>query len=427
MINKKHIAETESNLNGFLKQIVDNSDFSLKKIKFSEQDQWSFANGSLAHHSNGFFGVVGVKNRYSNKEHLALYQPQSGITGLILHKDRNKVYILLQGKIEPGNSNVGQYGPTVQCTPANYLMRHGGKRTAYIDLFLAYNHQAHLLAYNSQLDLGQRYFQKTKTHNYIEVDHLLETEENMIWVSLDAIARVINKDNYLNADLRSMLSIFDWDLFVDPDLASKRNKETAYSSDYLTGNLLGINEWKLVPIKTLKGWQVTESGIQDKSDSGIWIDMFDVQRRAREVSSWQQPLMACKNIGLVVLLMRQINKQPEFLVTIDNEFGVSGQKTILPSYLIYPGENNEDKTNFIIGGSVISEMIQSEEGGRFYQNESVFKVIEISNEITINNNQRWISLSELRSILKTSCFASYQLRCISSLILNLLNQNTFGN
>jgi len=73
MMKKIKIAETESDLNDFLKTIVDNSEFSLKKIKFSEQTQWSFSHGSLAHHSNGFFGVVGVKNRYSNKEHLALY------------------------------------------------------------------------------------------------------------------------------------------------------------------------------------------------------------------------------------------------------------------------------------------------------------------------------------------------------------------
>ena len=426
MIKKIHLAETESDLNDCLIKIVDSSDFSLKKIKLSEQNQWSLANGSLAHKSNGFFGIVGVKNRYSHKEHLALYQPQSGITGLILHKDGKKVYVLLQGKIEPGNSNIGQYGPTIQCTPANYLMTHGGKRTPYIDFVLAYNHNAHLLASNTQLDLGQRYFQKTKTHNYIEVDHLLETEENMIWVSLEAIASVTNKDNYLNADLRSLLSIFDWDLFSDPNLASERNKEVACSSDLLSGNLLGINEWSLVPIATLQDWRITESGIQDNSESGIWIDMFDIHCKAREVSNWQQPLMLSKNIGLVVLLLRQINKQLECLVTIDNEFGVSGQKTILPSYLIYPGTNNEDTTDIIEDGSVITEMIQSEEGGRFYRNESVFKVIEIRNEIEISHNQRWITLPELRSILKTSCFASYQLRCIASLILNKLNRNTFG-
>ncbi len=426
MIKKINLAKTESDLNDFLKKIVDRSEFSLKKINFSEQNQWSFANGSLAHKSNGFFGVVGVKNRYSEKEYLALYQPQSGITGLILHKDGNEVYVLLQGKIEPGNSNVGQYGPTIQCTPANYLMTHGGKRTPYIDLLLAYNQNAHLLACNTQLDLGQRYFQKTKTHNYIEVDRLLETEENMIWASLEAIASVTNKDNYLNADLRSLLSIFDWDLFVAPGLASERNKEMACSSELLSGNLLGINEWKLVPIATLHDWRITESGIQDHSGSGIWVEMFDIHCQAREVSNWQQPLMLSQNIGLAVLIIRHVHKQLECLVTIDNEFGVSGQKTILPSYLIYPGANMENKTDFIQDGSVIAEMIQSEEGGRFYKNESVFKVIEIGNEIPISNNQRWITLPELRSVLKTSCFASYQLRCIASLILNMLNRNTFG-
>ena len=425
MRKKINIAETESDLNDFLEKIVDHSEFRLKKIKLSEQDEWSFANGALAHKSNGFFCVIGVKNKYRHKEHLSLYQPQTAITGLILHKADKKVYVLLHMKMEPGNLKTGQYCPTVQASPTNYLMTHGGKKTPCIDLFLGFNRNAHLIVNNTQLDVGQRYFQKTKTHAYIEVDTFLETEENMIWVSLEALSAAIKKDHFFNSELRSLLGIFDWDLYLNPNLAKERIKEMANTGDLLSGNLSGIDEWQVVPINSLKDWQITETGIQNISDSGVWVEMFDIQCKAREVSNWQQPLMLFNNTGTVVLLMRKNNNQLEFLITIDNEFGVSGQKTILPSYLQYPGENKMDTTNFTNSGTVVAGLDQSIEGGRFYRNDLAFKVIEIREDIRISNNQRWVSLPEFRSVLKTSCFVSHPLRCTASLILNKLNPNTF--
>jgi len=304
-------------------------------------------------------------------------------------------------------------------------MTHGGGKTPCIDLFLGFNRNAHLIVNNTQLDVGQRYFQKTKTHAYIEVDTLLETEENMIWVSLEAISTVIQKDHFLNSELRSLLGIFDWDLYLNPSLAKERITEKANMGDVLSGNLSGIDEWQVVPIDSLKDWHITETGIQNNSDSGVWVEMFNIQCKAREVFNWQQPLMLFNHTGTVVLLMRKNKKHLEFLITIDNEFGVSGQKTVLPSYLQYPGENKVDTTNFTNSGTVIAELNQSIEGGRFYRNDLAFKVIEVCDEITISNNQRWVSLPEFRSILKTACLVSHPLRCTASLILNKLNPNTF--
>lgn len=44
----------------------------------------------------------------------------------------------------------------------------------------------------------------------------------MIWVLLDTITSAIDKDNYLNTELRSILSIFDWNVYEGPELALKK-------------------------------------------------------------------------------------------------------------------------------------------------------------------------------------------------------------
>lgn len=428
MKKKARAAESSSELRCFLEETIVKSDFKLQKIKFSEQNQWSINNGVLSHFSNGFFHVTGIINRITNEEHLVLFQPQSALTGLILFKDGQQVYILLQARIEPGSSNVGQYGPTIQATPANYLQLHGGKKTDYVELFTSFNPIANTLGNNIQLDLGKRYFQKNKVHSYLELNELIETTENMIWVPLQVVAEVLISDNFLNADLRSLISVFDWDLFVNADISPKYQRQTTDDNfSVFYENLLGKNEWKLITLDQLEGWEIQDNGIVDVSNSGIWVDMYKVSCINREVSEWSQPLLCCLNRGLVVLLMRKIHKHYEFLVSIQSEFGISGEITVLPSYVVYPGEGHENNSKLFEDGILIAEMTQSEEGGRFYKNENIYKVILITNDIDTEPHQKWVTVNTLKSILKSSCRASFQLRCIASLVLDVINPYTFDS
>jgi oxidase EvaA len=265
-------------------------------------------------------------------------------------------------------------------------------------------------------------------HSYLELNELIETKENMIWVPLQVVAEVLTRDNFLNADLRSLISVFNWDLFVNDDISSKH--EWQVPEDYyivFSENLLGKNEWKLIGIDQLKGWKIQDNGIVDVSNSGIWIDMFKVSCTSREVEKWSQPLLSCLNGGLVILLVRNRYNHYEFLVSIQSEFGISGERTILPSYVIYPGENHGIKSELFEAGTLIAEMKQSEEGGRFYKNESIYQVIFIENNIDSEPHQRWVTLNTLKSILRSSNRTSFQLRCIASLVLDIINPYVFDS
>jgi len=428
-VNKKvRITESSSGLRSFLEGTIKRSAFKLQSVKISEQNHWSIKNGVLSHFSNGFFHVAGLLNSITKKEHLVLFQPQSALTGLALCEVDDTLYLLLQARIEPGNSGIGQYGPSIQSTPANYLRLHGGTKNMYLELFINYNPKAQPIANNLQLDLGKRYFQKSKTHSYVELDELIETEENMIWIPLYIIAKELSNDNILNADLRSLLSVFDWDLFKSDEISPKSIRQPAEDSHFaFSENLLGNNEWKLIRLDQLKDWGIQDRGIVDASNSGIWVDMYNISCTTREVSEWSQPLFCCANRGLVILLMRTIDTHYEFLISIQSEFGISGQRTVSPSYVTYPGENHENKSRLFEDGTVVAEMIQCEEGGRFYKNENTYQVILIVNDIDTEPHQKWVTSDTLKSILKSSCRASFQLRCIASLVLDVINPNTFDS
>src|SRR5690606_2457060 len=223
---------------------------------------------ALSHSSKGFVHVCGLQHQETKEQKLVLFQPQSALTGLAIHRKENKVYILLQARIEPGNTNVGQYGPTIQSTPANYLRLHGGKTTACVDWFTQYQSEFRQLDSSMQFDLGERYFQKSKFHNYVEVDQPQIPDPSMIWASLDAIFAALNTDHFLNADLRSLLSVFDWSHYLavtDTKTSSLSEAETHFLQALVNGKTSGAEGWQLINVQQLRDWSASDYGIEDKT------------------------------------------------------------------------------------------------------------------------------------------------------------------
>ena len=429
------IARSASDLKFFLQATIERSNFKLSPIKLSQQQEWNLIHGVLGHKSGGFFYITGLVDNISGEEQLVLYQPQGAFNGLVVCKQEQDVYILLQARVEPGNSGIGQYGPTIQSTPANYLRFHGGKETPYFDFFFKYNPQVRPIANSMQLDLGKRYFQKSKILSYVESSSLVETAENMIWMPLKVITEVLHYDNFLNTDLRSMLGVFDWDLYLDLDSGSTSHSNATHTNDFgFDNNLIGKNMGKLVPVTQLQNWKLTEEGIVDKANTGVSANIYKVVSTTREVKTWVQPLLCTANRGLITLLVRQVgdksldNSLPEleFLISHQSEFGISGEKVLLPSQIIYPGENDRHQTTLNKDGKVLCEVIQSEEGGRFYQNENIYQIILVDSSFESEDDQFWISVDTLKGLLKTSNKVSIQLRCIASLVLENINPHTFA-
>lgn len=414
-------ADTLSAMQSFLRQTIDESGFSLRQIALSAQSGWTSDGGYLAHRTHGFFYVAGLRHAQTGQEQLVLYQPQSAITGLAFCRAHGTVYTLLQARIEPGNTGIGQYGPTIQSTPANFLKLHGGKQTSCLEYFYQLSSAASPLSASMQLDLGKRYFQKSKTHQYVELSELTCPDGPMIWVSLEALRESLGLSNFLNADLRSLISVFDWDQFLTGVSVSDCGAAGARLQRQLAAIPAAAQRWKLCPLTGLAGWQLTDDGVADRAGHGLSVEMYQTDCGGREVGSWAQPLMSARGAGLVLLLMRQHQGQLEFLVSVICEFGISGLAAIGPSLLVYPGDARPELPYREAHCQVVASFRQSDEGGRFFQHESEYRVVLIDHEPPLDAHQHWIAAADLRFLLGSSNRVSFQLRCIASCLFDDLN------
>ncbi|MEM7557052.1 MAG: NDP-hexose 2,3-dehydratase family protein, partial [Cyanobacteria bacterium P01_A01_bin.84] len=98
--------------------------------------------------------------------------------------------------------------------------------------------------------------------------------------------------------------------------------------------------------------------------------------------------------------------------------GVSRSNVYLPSELVYPGEQKEVTLS---PGEILIDLIQSEEGGRFMQNENRYQLIQVDEDIEIDDDHIWLGVAEFKTLLATSNMVSIQLRCIASFLLPTLN------
>jgi len=409
------IAHTIDELQSFLNQTLQVSNFSIKEVALDSQKEWLVNKGALSHKTGGFFHVVGYSEPESQNEHLILFQPQGAYVGMIICRKDDQPYVLLQARVEPGNTGIAQYGPTIQSTPSNYLRMHGGKQTSYLDYFISYRVDTKPICNSTHLDLGERYYQKTKTMGFVEVSELCATYENMIWVSLGVVREGMFYDNFFNADLRSMFSVFDWHSFMR-NFTQKEQKPSAdyaklfkkYGHSHFNGSL--------VPITNLKGWELSNMGIEDRSDSGIFVRMYEISCSNREVGMWYQPLMCSANQGLSILIVRERRSTTEVLVRIGYEFGISGFCVALPTFLSYDSTIVPSRFN---GHEILVEMMQCEEGGRFMQIQSINKLILVDENFILEEDEVWLSMDEFKSLLRSSNVVSIQLRSIASLVSSI--------
>ena len=183
-----------------------------RSIPLRSVASWSFSEGRICHESGCFFSVIGVEVSASNREVPGWCQPliqsiEGGVIGLVSQSQRGVLHFLIQGLVEPGQIDIVELAPTVQCTPLNYLNGAKLPLPPFIELFELNSNIA--VRFDSILsDEGGRFYHSKQRYVVVELDEnaRFDLPDHYTWMTLAQIQDFARFSNLVNIELRSILS-----------------------------------------------------------------------------------------------------------------------------------------------------------------------------------------------------------------------------
>ncbi len=198
----------------WLQERNDKLQFNCSLIELAKIRDWYLDEGKNLRHSSGkFFSIEGIKVKVSTESGTKewnqpiINQPEIGILGIICQKHSGILYFLMQAKMEPGNINKIQMSPTLQATRSNFTQVHGGKKPPYLEYFQSLGNKI-IIVDQLQSEQGARFLKKRNRNMIIEVgpDEKIEVLDNYCWLTLGQLKTLLEKDNIVNMDARTVLS-----------------------------------------------------------------------------------------------------------------------------------------------------------------------------------------------------------------------------
>ena len=201
-----------SGLTEWLKERNNAVKVNIRKIRFDQMDNWKFTTNKekLSHVSGRFFSIDGirVKTNYGNIsswEQPVINQPEIGYLGFITKEINGILYFLTQAKVEPGNVNNVQLSPTLQATKSNYTQVHHGSSPRYLDYFRDRS-RCKVLLDQLQSEQGARFLRKRNRNIIVQTDENIEVHEDFVWLTLGQLKKLVQFDNLVNMDTRTVIS-----------------------------------------------------------------------------------------------------------------------------------------------------------------------------------------------------------------------------
>lgn len=445
----------------WMKQQNDEVVSDIKQISLTELKGWSFRDDRIRHDSGKFFSIDGIRvnTNYRNIpewDQPIINQPEIGFLGFIVKKFKGVMHFLMQAKIEPGNLNIVQLSPTLQATRSNYTRVHGGKSPTYLEYFNGEKNVT-VLVDQLQSEQGARFLHKRNRNIIVEVDENeeLEVKTGFIWVSLGQIKELLRYPNVVNMDSRTVISCIKFGSYSEHSLKlldvvknmtgieSTKPDSFMYSvlsADNHLHDLQDIIQWitslkfkyelivKPIGISEMKHWVFDGDTIHH--EDGKYFDVMGcrVEIGNREVVSWDQPMVRSAQEGLMGFIVKKINGIYHFLVQAKLESGNFDVVELAPTVQCLTGNYRKGKNEYTIPyleqvlnsseDKIWYSSYQSEEGGRFFQEQNLNIIVEVGDEfsVEVDENYCWMTLNQMLSFVTYNNYLNIAARSLLSAI-----------
>ena len=132
---------------------------------------------------------------------------------------------------------------------------------------------------------------------------------------------------------------------------------------------------------------------------------FNVKANLREVKIWSQPLLSDFNYAFNAFIIREKNNQNYYLLKIILEPGFNNAR--LSSTINIKNFNKNinyskvDYYNYFKNKKKLTSFIFSDEGGRFYKNEThnYVKILKNNEKLNIKKNFFWVSHNQIIELI----------------------------
>ena len=422
---------------------------SVEEIPFAEMEGWYIAeDGSLRHQSGKFFSIEGihVKTDYPKPMEWTqpiINQPEIGYLGILTKEFDGTLYFLMQTKIEPGNVNCVQISPTIQATKSNYTQVHGGKQVAYLEYFR--NAKPHQIVLDQlQSEQGARFLRKRNRNIIIKVDEEVPVYEDFCWMTLGQIKELMQYDNLVNMDTRTVISGID---FTEHPCSNDQIQQMSalgqsmmLSAQTKTGvrTMHEVLSWltnlkasydlfvQSVPLNQIADWKCKDSEIVRKDEKYFRILGVRVNIDNREVRSWCQPLVQPMQQGLCAFIIKEIDGVLHFLIQAKLECGNLDVFELAPTVQCLTGNVQASAvkppfTDYVLNArpeQVLFDTLQSEEGGRFYheQNRNMLIVADDDFPTELPATYQWLTFGQINDFLRYNNYLNIQARSLIAAI-----------
>lgn len=423
----------------------------IEKIKLEENGFWFFDNekGIIHNRNNSFFTIEGYTACSKNGrkiEQPIIVQSEIGYLGIICKKINGVLNFLMQAKVEPGNINKIQLSPTIQATKSNFTRKHGGGSPPFLDFFLHADNY-NIIVDQIQSEQSSRFYKKRNRNILIEIpeNEVLEERDSHRWMTLGQIKRIMEIDNMVNMDTRTVLSCIPYSVerISDEDLQLifRESKDIPlFNSIYKKKkNLLPklyheINDYKMfcavegrrMRLDHLDDWEIARDSIICKKNYPFKVIFCNVTIEGREVKQWEQPLFEAEGRAWFGLLTRVKNSVRQFLIKVHPEIGSFDGIELGPTVQL---EANYDQSEldevevsffdkYFSGTGIKKNVLLSEEGGRFYHEENYNIIIDVGDEPfdIVPKGYFWVDYATLNQMVQINNCLNIQLRNIISLL-----------
>lgn len=447
-------AHDTQGIRDWLQELNSKQFFEVQPIAFNQMQQWKFDldTGDIRHKSGKFFSIRGMEIRESKSGHKlwdqpVIDQPEVGILGILCKEIDGVLCLLMQAKAEPGNINTYQLSPTVQATRSNYLQVHGGRKTQYIEFFNGET-VVEVVLDQYQSEQGARFLAKRNRNIMVLADQDSEPNlsENHRWISLGQLKSLMEYDNTVNMDSRSIISLIDYKIqgfapdykklkqIIDEHRAIISRSDFWIKSvgDYICSEPESLSmvrnavtwsryfcslEKKLVNLNSLSDWTITDKLIEHKGNKYFQVMAVKITANNREVDTWDQPIVKQRHHGKIALICNDDESGIRFLIQMKLEPGLYDMIEFAPtvqciSENFVPGSAPK-YLDYISNATQVYAAYQSEEGGRFFQECSLNQICVVGQENKENSHGFiYMKLSHLKQLVQFQQLLNVELRSL---------------